>query len=214
MKGSSLVLLCLIWSTVFQATFSFQIFHSKAQPRKDPSMISIQRFQLRSKGSYESNILLKAGKKDDEFWIRQRSLMEEMTGQTEKAFQQEQREKFAQRRTALMTDTAIFTVLIFSGLWAFSANPFVSFSYALGSTLGLLYTYGLGRYVETIGGSADDSEMVQGAGIGQARFAFLILLFLFVGKFRSQGLVEIPSIAGFFTYQLASLSQGLREIND
>jgi len=177
-------------------------------------MISIQRFQLRSKGSYESNILLKAGKKDDEFWIRQRSLMEEMTGQTEKAFQQEQREKFAQRRTALMTDTAIFTVLIFSGLWAFSANPFVSFSYALGSTLGLLYTYGLGRYVETIGGSADDSEMVQGAGIGQARFAFLILLFLFVGKFRSQGLVEIPSIAGFFTYQLASLSQGLREIND
>jgi hypothetical protein len=57
-------------------------------------------------------------------------------------------------------------------------------------------------------------EALQGAGVGQARFAFLILLFIFVGKFRSFGLLEIPSIMGFFTYQLASLSQGLREIND
>ena len=68
--------------------------------------------------------------------------------------------------------------------------------------------------METIGGSVDDTEEMQGAGVGQARFAFLILLFIFVGKFRSQGLQEIPSIFGFFTYQIASLSQGLREIDD
>ena len=80
--------------------------------------------------------------------------------------------------------------------------------------MGTLYSYGLGKYVETLGGSAEDTDAVQGAGVGQARFAFLILLIVIVGKFRSQGLLEIPSIAGFFTYQIASLSQGLREIND
>ena len=68
--------------------------------------------------------------------------------------------------------------------------------------------------METLGGSVDDAGSVEGAGVGQARFAFLILLFVIVGKFRDQGLLEIPSIAGFFTYQLASLSQGLREIDD
>lgn len=50
-------------------------------------------------------------------------------------------------------------------------------------------------------------------GVGQARFAFLIMLIIFVGKLRTFGLVEIPSILGFFTYQIASLSQGLREID-
>jgi hypothetical protein len=83
-----------------------------------------------------------------------------------------------------------------------------------GSVFGLAYAYGLGKFVETIGASVDDTESLQGAGVGTARFAFLILLILFVGKFRSSGLSEIPSILGFFTYQLASLSQGLREIDD
>jgi len=73
---------------------------------------------------------------------------------------------------------------------------------------GLAYSYGLGKYVETLGGSAEDAGAVQGAGVGQARFAFLILLFVIVGKFRTQGLQEIPAIMGFFTYQLASLNQG------
>ena len=73
----------------------------------------------------------------------------------------------------------------------------------------------MGKYVESIGGSVDDPELgAEGAGVGQARFAFLILLFVVVGKFREQGLLEIPSILGFFTYQLASLGQGLREIDD
>ena len=50
--------------------------------------------------------------------------------------------------------------------------------------------------------------------MGQARLAFVILLFVIVGKFKSAGLLEIPSIAGFFTYQLASLNIGLREMDD
>ena len=82
--------------------------------------------------------------------------------------------------------------------------------------MGIAYTYGLGKSVEVIGQSIDDVGATQGAGVGEARFAFLIVLFLFVGKFRGgdYGLQEIPSIAGFFTYQIASLNQGLREIND
>ena len=152
--------------------------------------------------------------KGDEFWEQQKAIMEEMTGRTEKSLRQEQQQKFADRRTALIVDNAFFSALIFSLLWFACNNPFVPLSYLFGSTFGLAYAYGLGKYVETIGGSVDDVESVQGAGVGQARFAFLILLFIFVGKLRAYGLLEIPAIMGFFTYQLASLSQGLREIDD
>jgi hypothetical protein len=151
---------------------------------------------------------------DDDFWAQQRSIMDQLTDRTEKSLKEEQTQKFAKRRDGLIEDTAFFTALIFSFLWLVCDNPFVSFSYSLGAVLGLAYAYGLGKYVETIGGSVDDTEAIQGAGVGQARFAFLILLFVIVGKYRSSGLLEIPTIAGFFTYQLASLSQGLREIND
>ena len=153
-------------------------------------------------------------KPDDDIWSQQKALMGEMTAKAEQSLKQEQLEKFAKRRSALIGDTAFFTAIIFCMLWAAFDNPFFSFSYLFGSTFGLAYAYGLGKYVETIGGSVDDTEAIQGAGVGQARFAFLILLFVFVGKFRSSGLLEIPSIMGFFTYQLASLSQGLREIDD
>ena len=68
--------------------------------------------------------------------------------------------------------------------------------------------------METIGGVATEAEAIKGAGVGQARFAFLILLFIFVGKFRSYGLMEVPTILGFFTYQLGSLFQGMRATDD
>ena len=75
----------------------------------------------------------------------------------------------------------------------------------LGQQLGTAYSYGLGSYV--LGGAAAGMDSVEGPGIGQARSAFLNLLFVIVGKFRSQELLETPSIAGFFTYQLASLNK-------
>ena len=59
-----------------------------------------------------------------------------------------------------------------------------------------------------------DSDAIEGAGVAQARFAFLILLFVVISKFRPYGMQEIPSIAGFFTYQIASLSQGLKQYDD
>jgi hypothetical protein len=126
----------------------------------------------------------------------------------------EQRQNFAERRIALVAETAYFTVLIFCVLWGVGNTPFTPISYVLGALFGTAYSYGLGKYVETLGGSVEDAGDIQGAGVGQARFAFLILLFVVVSKFRSQGLQEIPAILGFFTYQLASLSQGLKEFDD
>jgi hypothetical protein len=111
-------------------------------------------------------------------------------------------------------ETFYFSTLIFAGIWALVPNPFSGISYLLGALLGTAYTYGLGKYVETLGGSAYDADDLKGSGVGSARFAFLILLFIFVGKFRSQGLQEIPAIMGFFTYQLSSLSQGLKESSE
>lgn len=68
--------------------------------------------------------------------------------------------------------------------------------------------------MESIGRTFDEQEAVEGTGIGQARFAFLFLLVLFIGKYRSFGLQEIPAILGFFTYQLSTLGQGLRDGNE
>jgi len=150
---------------------------------------------------------------DDGFWAQQRELMDSLVEKNSKSIRREQQENFAKQRSGLINDTLFVTCLIFCLLWVACDNPFLSVSYVFGSLFGVLYAYGLARYVETIGGSAMDAELAKGAGVGQARFAFLILLFIFVGKLRAFGLVEIPSILGFFTYQIASLSQGLRDID-
>ena len=150
------------------------------------------------------------------FWAKQRALAAQLSAGSDANAKGDQREKFARRRLALTSDTLYFSVLIASALWIVAPNPFVAVSYLVGALAGTAYSFGLGKFVETIGGSIDDiqGEGAAGAGLGQARFAFLVLLFVLVGKFRSQGLLEIPSIMGFFTYQLASLGQGLREIDD
>jgi hypothetical protein len=150
----------------------------------------------------------------DDFWSQQKALLEEMTQKEDKIERSEQSVKFAARQAGLVGDTAFFSAMIFAILWGTCVNPFVPISYSLGAILGLAYCYGLGRSVETVGASIDDAGAVQGAGVGSARFAFLILLLVVVGKFRSAGLIEIPAILGFFTYQLGSLSQGVKEIND
>ena len=147
------------------------------------------------------------------FWAKQQALAAEMCTKADSSLKQELADKFAKRRLALTSDTFYFSILISSALWIIFPNPFVTLSYLFGAISGTAYSYGLGKYVESIGGSIDDAN-IEGAGVGQARFAFLILLFVVVGKYRSQGLLEIPSIMGFFTYQLASLNQGLREIDD
>jgi len=124
------------------------------------------------------------------------------------------REAYNKKVNDLVLETFYFSTLIFSAIWALVPNPFTGISYLLGAILGTAYTYGLGKYVETLGGSAYDTDDLKGSGVGSARFAFLILLFIFIGKFRSQGLQEIPAVMGFFTYQLSSLSQGLKDSSE
>ncbi|KAL7562986.1 hypothetical protein ACA910_018624 [Epithemia clementina (nom. ined.)] len=157
---------------------------------------------------------------DREFWAQQKDLAAEMAGvmaagsENSSRSKAAMREKFAKRRLALVGDTAYIGIFLFCLLWLVNENPFVPISYSLGALMGSAYAYGLGKYVETVGGSIDDMESSRGAGVGEARFAFLILLFILLGRFRDVGIQEVPAITGFFTYQLASLRQGLKEIND
>lgn len=140
--------------------------------------------------------------------------MSDSVNEEEQRVKTSNREKYRKQVFGLVTETLYFSILIFSLIWLVSPNPFSSISYLLGASLGTAYTYGLGKSVESLGGSAYDAEDVKGSGIGSARFAFLIVLFIFVGRFRSEGLQEIPAIMGFFTYQLSTLSQGLKDAFD
>jgi hypothetical protein len=189
------------------------------QNRRQSIRVSISRGSAAVVVSASKNIddtIDTTGSTKQDFWDQQKELALELSSKSAKSFKQVQSEKFEARRLALVYDTAQFAVYIFCGCWLFFPNPFTAFSYAFGATMGLAYAFGLGKSVETMGQSIDDVQQGSGgAGVGEARFAFLILLFILVGKFRGEmGLQEIPSIAGFFTYQIASLNQGLREIND
>lgn len=156
---------------------------------------------------------IKIGEQD--FWVQQKQLAQDLADSSSKSLKHEQMEKFEKRRLALVGETAYISVFLFAGLWMVADSLYTSVSYALGAATGIAYAYGLGKSVETLGSSPDEVTQIQRSGLGEARFAFLILLFVVLGKFRgSTGIQEIPAIAGFFTYQLASLRQGLREIND
>jgi hypothetical protein len=156
--------------------------------------------------------------KDELFWSQQQSLADELQRSAVQSLRQEQRERFKQKRLALVYDTAYISALIFATCWLLSSDPFTAASYVPGAILGLFYSYGLGKSVEKIGVSSFDSldndqkePEEAGSGFGDARLAFLILLFVLLGKFQTQGLQPFPAIAGFFTYQLASLKQGLQQ---
>ena len=190
-------------STGKGTTSTLKLPLSQRHSKRRPLGLSTGNGNEGNKAGSETSI--KAG--DEDFWLRQKQLIREMQESSEASLRAEMREKFAKQRQTLVGDTAYIGFFIFCGLWMAFSNPFIALSYGLGNILGLAYTYGLGRYVETIGGQIGDEGTTQGAGVGQARFAFIILLFIFVGKFRSAGLLEIPSIAGFFTYQIASFSQ-------
>lgn len=150
-----------------------------------------------------------------DFWQQQKELVSSMKEKESKSKKEISRIKYEKRAAGLLVDTMYIGFYIFCSLWLCVSNPFVAFSYELGALCGVAYAYGLSKYVQSVGGTIDDAaEDISGSGFGAARFAFLIVLFVAVGKFRTVGLLEIPSILGFFTYQLASLSQGLRDIND
>jgi len=151
---------------------------------------------------------------DNPFWENQKKLISEFTEKEEKSAQKKEKSKYGNKVQALVSESLYFSVLIFSALWLLCNDFFTPVSYLLGASLGTAYCFGLGKFVATVGGTIDDIDDVEGSAVGSARFAFLILLIVVVGKFRAQGLQEIPAISGFFTYQIASLSQGLKDAGE
>lgn len=214
LSKASLITLLLVWHKACAFTANGAAVSLTSSCREKTKFVTRRHMALAEEEEDDELGLKKIKIGDKDFWMRQKQLVQEMQDSSAANLKAEMKEKFSKRRIALVGDTVYIGFIIFCVLWTVSANPFVAFSYALGTTMGVAYSYGLGRYVESVGASVDDQGVAQGAGVGEARFAFLILLFIFVGKFRSQGLLEIPSIAGFFTYQLASLRQGLKEYND
>jgi|EP00624_Nannochloropsis_granulata_P004493 hypothetical protein len=107
---------------------------------------------------------------------------------------------YAARKFQLLFDSLWLSALGLALCWAaFSFEA--SVSYGLGALLGFGYITLLGRTVEAIG-----TVGVPGAGVGQARFALVILLVLLAGKYRDT-IQVIPAIIGFSTYQIASFLQ-------
>ena len=85
---------------------------------------------------------------EDEYWSRQKELIQEMQDTVDKEKSSEQKVKFAERQRGLVFDTAYIGFLISCILWIYFENPFVTISYALGSSLGLAYAYGLGTLLD------------------------------------------------------------------
>lgn len=217
MKNSFTHLVLLLGTAILRENASrveaFQPTRSNLNQCRQDRIVSASTFTLPKCVDSTTGALspLRMAESDTDFWQQQRELMNDLSDTNEKSLKEENQKSFAKIQTDLIIESLFITTIIFSLLWLACDNPFVPLSYAFGSAFGTAYAYGLGKYVESVGGTIDDAAAVEGAGVGQARFAFLIMLFIFVGKFRSYGLLEIPSIMGFFTYQLASLSQGLKE---
>ena len=72
----------------------------------------------------------------------------------------------------------------------------------LGAILGLGYLVLLSRFVEGVGKGSESQD-----GASGARFALVILCVILVGRIET--LFLPAAVAGVFTYQLASLRQGI-----
>ena len=145
-----------------------------------------------------------------DIWSSQRSLMSSI----KTSAQQSRSSSYRLRSLNLTLTTLLTSILIFSLLWLLTPSPPLPLSYLLGSLLGTLYTVALGKSVKTIGASEIDAETVRDGAQGQARFAFLLLLFVFIGRGREGGVEPVPAIAGFFTYFVGAVSESFERYDD
>jgi hypothetical protein len=106
-------------------------------------------------------------------------------------------------RLTFLLDNLFISALGLCLIWGFGTFK-DSFSYGIGSSLGLGYATLLSRYVESLG------EGGGGGGGGAARFAPVLLLILLYSK-NKEYISIIPEILGFFTFQIASLLQIFNE---
>lgn len=120
----------------------------------------------------------------------------------------DQREKsiksFYKLRLQLLNDNLFVVFIGLCIIWSFGTLKDV-YSFGFGGALGIIYSVLLGRYVEGIGNGGNAT-----GGGGSARFAPVILLIVFYGKFRDQ-LSIFPELAGFFSYKIAPILQIFNE---
>lgn len=116
---------------------------------------------------------------------------------------------YEQQTNRLIVESLLVSSVILSDVWCMSNDPFLSLSYFLGAMMGTAYLMGLGKYVQTIGRNRREYNVM-----GNTRFAYIGMLCVVVGTFHSHNLPYIPSIVGFFTYQLVFVLQSLTAKND
>jgi len=119
-------------------------------------------------------------------------------------------EGFESARKTFVVDSIFFSFLGLCTCW-YVGSLKDSYSYTIGSVLGLVYAWLLTRYVETLNKPSGGVGGGGSGGGGSARFAPVILLVLLYGK-NKELIAIIPELLGFFvSYQLASFIQIFNE---
>ena len=126
------------------------------------------------------------------------------------ALKRREQAKFERRRNEVVGDHLFLGSLLIAAGWHFLPVKALE-SYGVGVLFGGAYLYLLGRYVGSLGEATLDGA--KEGGIGQARFAVVGLLIAIAGKQREY-LDFIPLLLGFFSYQLATLLQATRPVDD
>lgn len=111
-------------------------------------------------------------------------------------------EGFQNARVTFLIDSIFVSMIGLTLTWYFGTFK-DSYSYGIGSILGLAYATLLGRYVESLNTN-------KGSGGGSARYAPVILLIALYGK-NKETISIIPELLGFFSYQVASFLQIFNE---
>ena len=109
---------------------------------------------------------------------------------------------FQNAKVTFLVDSIFVSLIGLCLTWYFGTFK-DSYSYGIGSILGLAYAVLLGRYVEGL-------NTAEGSAGGSARFAPVILLIALYGKNRDT-ISILPELLGFFSYQVGSFLQIFNE---
>lgn len=109
---------------------------------------------------------------------------------------------FQNAKVTFLVDSIFVSIIGLCLTWYFGTFK-DSYSYGIGSVLGLAYAVLLGRYVEGL-------NTAEGSAGGSARFAPVILLIALYGKNRDT-ISILPELLGFFSYQVGSFLQIFNE---
>jgi hypothetical protein len=139
---------------------------------------------------------VKAKTRDNTYWKGKQIVV--LPPQASAKRQQRENERFTRAKVTFIIDSVYISLLGLCVTWYFG-TPIDSFSYFIGSVLGLGYANLLTKFVEKLG----TAEKSVG---GNARFIPVILLILVYAK-NKETIHIIPELIGFFSYQAGSLLQ-------